>query len=112
MQPYKAMSNKGTYKMNKIKTYFALMTLLFILAVLTIGCNGGTSHSGSSNKNETQETTNSDDRHSKYKHGDKKKTCSACNGSGRIKQWYTNDPEEEGHWEVCPACGGEGWYYE
>lgn len=41
-----------------------------------------------------------------------RKTCIACNGSGQVEQWYTNDPAEKPHWETCALCHGKGYYYE
>ena len=96
--------------MGKIKTICAIALLSLSLISIVTGCDGGTTYS--SETSYKTETTKTEDRHSNYKHGDKKKTCIACNGSGRIKQYYTNDPNEEGHWEECVVCGGEGWYYE
>lgn len=40
------------------------------------------------------------------------KTCVACNGIGRVKQYATNDPWDEGYWIECQVCHGKGWYYE
>lgn len=42
----------------------------------------------------------------------KKKTCIACNGSGIIKQYATNDPWDEGYYMECVACHGKGYYYD
>ena len=44
--------------------------------------------------------------------GKVKKTCVGCGGTGKVQQWYTNDTDEEPHWETCNACHGLGYYYE
>ena len=99
--------------MKKLKAYCMVSILTITLISFASGCDGeNASYSKSSTKNVVSGSSDNEDRHSKYKHGDTKKTCTACNGTGRIKQYYTNDPNEEGHWEECVVCGGEGWYYE
>jgi len=42
----------------------------------------------------------------------KKKTCIACNGTGIIRQYATNDPYDPGYLMECVACHGKGYYYE
>ena len=42
----------------------------------------------------------------------KRKTCIACHGTGKVEQYYTDDPLEKPHWETCALCHGKGYYYE
>ncbi len=97
--------------------FFVLVMVICIILSMTMCSGGGSSSSKSSTQSSSVYTANSVGTSSssagtRSSNVGTKKTCIACNGAGQVKQWYTNDPDEEAHWEKCYLCDGKGYYYE
>ena len=99
--------------MKKTKTVLCLILCLAFFALFALGSGESSSTSSKSTYSKSNNTSYGGTSSLTYSTTTgKKKTCIACHGSGRVQQWYTNDPDEEPHWETCNACHGLGYYYE
>lgn len=109
--------------MKRILSMIAMIGLCVTLTACASNVNTGSSSAENSTSSYSESSYSNSSKyeesnyHSESSLGYKtttgeKKTCIACNGTGVIRQYATNDPYDEGYLMECVACHGKGYYYE